>query len=59
MPPYEEILEMIMVFIIIVGTLVSLIITVQHLCGKTHRSYDPWLLPVFAAMLLQILGNKR
>lgn len=59
MVSYEDLLEMIMVFIIVIGTIVSLIITIQHLCGKTHRSYDPWLLPVFGAMLLQMIGNRQ
>ena len=56
---FESIIEKLMVSVIFIGLILSIIITVQHLAGYTHRSYDPWLLPVFAAMTLQIAGMKR
>jgi hypothetical protein len=55
----ENVAEKAMIAIIFSGTLVSLLITVQHLSGNLHRSYDPWLLPVFIAMTLQILSVKQ
>ena len=56
---FESIIEKLMVAVIFIGLILSVIITVQHLAGYTHRSYDPWLLPVFAAMTLQIVGMKQ
>jgi len=51
--------EKLMLFIVYAGLFVSLVITIQHLAGNTHKSYDPWLLPVFVAMVLQIAGHKN
>jgi len=52
----ENICDKLMIFFILGGLILSLIITISHLLGKTHRLYDPWLLPVFVAMILQIVG---
>ena len=54
----ESIIEKLMVAVIFIGLILSIIITFQHFNGHTHRSYDPWLLPVFVAMTLQIAGMK-
>ena len=54
----ESIIEKLMVAVVFVGLILSIIITFQHFTGHAHRSYDPWLLPVFVAMSLQIAGMK-
>jgi hypothetical protein len=56
---FQSTVEKLMVAVIFIGLILSVIITVQHLTGQAHRSYDPWLLPVFAAMSLQIVGMKK
>jgi hypothetical protein len=55
----EKVIEKLMVFFIGGGFFLALIVTAQHLTGKTHRSYDPWLLPIYVAMLLQIASYKK
>jgi len=55
----EGAFEKLMIFFIWCGLFLSLIITIQHLSGNTHRSYDPWLLPVFVAITLQMIGHKK
>ena len=54
-----NILENAMLFFMWGGLVLSLIVTIQHLYGTTHRSYDPWMLPVFVAIILQIYGKKN
>jgi hypothetical protein len=56
---FQSTIEKLMVAVVFIGLILSIIITFQHFTGHTHRSYDPWLLPVFAAMTLQIAGMKR
>lgn len=41
-------------FSIMLGIVVSVYITVQHMMGGAHPAYDNWLLPVFIAIALQL-----
>jgi hypothetical protein len=56
---FQSTIEKLMVAVVFIGLILSIIITFQHFTGHTHRSYDPWLLPVFAAMTLQSSGMNR
>jgi len=43
----------------LVGLLLSFVITFQHFAYGPHMAYDNWLLPVFLAILLQFLNGMK
>jgi len=49
-----EISTRVLWFSIVIGLVVSLFITVQHLVVGHHEAYDNWLFPVFMAVALQL-----
>jgi hypothetical protein len=51
-----DILEKAMVGVVAVGLILSLLITIRNVSQHhNYKIYDPWLLPVFLAIALQLL----
>ena len=55
----RSVLDTILFVCIIISTIIATYITVHHVVLKhNHTSYDPWLLPVMLAVLLQMYENR-
>ena len=49
-----ELVNVLLGISILLGIFAATLITIQHMSGTHHRSYDNWLLPVFLAIGLKM-----